>query len=369
MKSPNIRYLPAVDHLRGMAALLIVYYHALLTFRSHMLTALNVPNPEAWIRAKQPLVSLVVEGHTAVGFFMVLSGFIFTFGAWDRDIGYWQFLKNRVLRIYPLYLVVVVVATYACQGGYTFTGFLQTLLFQSNLPGAFAPPEFLGIGWAIAVEFQFYLVFPFLIRFTKKYGARYLVGLLVLVWALRYLAQVGTTSVHDLSYWTIVGRMDTLIIGMLMGILYVRRSDWHRKLRYFTPAAFALVLSVLYWLNHQGGFLSSNPLIWFFWPTIEGLAWAAFAFCYLEAADWLPAVVSRALAYIGELSFSIYIIHDLVLVTLKRNEWLFVPSRNSLQAALIYTTVVAVPAVLVLSSLTYFTVEKPFLELRKKYLS
>ena len=369
MKSPNIRYIPAIDHLRGLAALLIVYYHGLQLFRPHMRKLLHVPDAGEWIRSKHPLVSLVAEGHTAVGFFMVLSGFIFTFGSLNREIEYGRFLKNRILRIYPLFVFALVVAAYATQGGYTFVGFLQTLLFQSNLPGAFAASEFVGVTWAISVEFQFYLIFPFLIRFVGKYGARYLFGLLAVVWAYRFMAQLGTTSVRDLSYWTIVGRMDHFIIGILAGVLYVKCPRWVRTFRFTLPLGVAAVLGLLSWFNQHGGYPDAKPMVWFFWPSLEGTAWAVFSLCYLGAASWLPRFISRILAYIGELSFSIYVTHFLIISVLCRKEWFFLPARDAQAAALIYTTIVAVPIILAVSSLTYFTIEKPFLELRKSYLA
>jgi uncharacterized membrane protein len=80
MRSKNIEYLVGIDHLRALAALLIVFYHGqqlfyLDTMRLRGLVA------EPWARANDPFSALVIEGHTAVALFMVLSGFIFTYGA------------------------------------------------------------------------------------------------------------------------------------------------------------------------------------------------------------------------------------------------------------------------------------------------
>jgi peptidoglycan/LPS O-acetylase OafA/YrhL len=104
VKSSNIRYIPTVDHLRAFAATLVVFYHGMQLFGSFLRT-----NGESfdrhWTFSKNPLVALVAEGHSAVALFLVLSGFIFTYGAAVRDISYWQFLANRMWRIAPSFFL------------------------------------------------------------------------------------------------------------------------------------------------------------------------------------------------------------------------------------------------------------------------
>ena len=105
MKSPNIDYLPAIDHLRGLAALLIVFYHGLhvISYRLRFGAAFGF---DGWLQPANPLLAALAEGHTAVSLFMVLSGFIFTIGALGRGISTAGFLRNRFLRTYPLFLAV-----------------------------------------------------------------------------------------------------------------------------------------------------------------------------------------------------------------------------------------------------------------------
>jgi peptidoglycan/LPS O-acetylase OafA/YrhL len=82
MKSLNISYLPAVDHLRGFAAILVAVYHGL-----HFL--LGLPD---WQRLSNPLMIFLYEGHTGVALFFVISGFLFTYGAAGKEFnaaGFW----------------------------------------------------------------------------------------------------------------------------------------------------------------------------------------------------------------------------------------------------------------------------------------
>jgi peptidoglycan/LPS O-acetylase OafA/YrhL len=368
MKSSNIRYLPAVDHLRGYAALLVVLYHGLQLLRHEMATP-GVPFSHAnWLHSDNWLFPMILEGHTSVGFFMVLSGFIFTFGTLDRGVAYWRFMGNRVLRIYPLFGFTIAVAACAAQSGFSFMALLQTLFFQYNLPGGFQGGDILGVAWAVAVEFQFYLIFPFIIRFTRTYGIRYIFGLLLLIWIYRLLATIGTTPMKMLSYLTVVGRMDHFLIGMLIGALYLRRPSWVHRLRFALPATAFIIFAIIRWFHTSGGYPGVSPTIWFVWPTVEAVGWALFSLSYMAAVDWLPKLVSRVCAYVGELSFSIYLTHFIVIRFMCQQRWFVKFSADLTLSAMLNTLLFVVPTTLALSSLTYFLIERPFLKMRKAYL-
>src|SRR5687767_447013 len=134
--SENVGYVAGVDHIRGFAALLMILYHGYQQIESK------------WFeRGSNPFESLLIEGHTAVAMFMVLSGFIFTYGALkavgaDADphagIRYGPFLGNRLLRILPMYVLVVLLAVYTRPEGYSFSGFVQLFTLQGTPPVATA---------------------------------------------------------------------------------------------------------------------------------------------------------------------------------------------------------------------------------------
>src|SRR5262245_40484543 len=175
MRSPNIRYVAGVDHLRALAAILIVLYHGEILFGAYNAGG---DRNAGYLHTLNPLRSVISEGHTAVGLFMVLSGFIFTYGNRKSDIEWGGFLRNRCLRILPLMVALAVVGAYAFPKEVTLSGLAQHALLMSNLPGAAPMGPFNLMFWTIAVEFQFYLIFPFLLRFLREGGLRYAVGLI-----------------------------------------------------------------------------------------------------------------------------------------------------------------------------------------------
>ncbi|MFT7638671.1 MAG: peptidoglycan/LPS O-acetylase OafA/YrhL, partial [Pirellulaceae bacterium] len=106
MKSSNIKYLPAVDHLRGYAALLIILYHGVQLFTNTAKYGAPLATGER-LHTGNFWYSFLLEGHTAVALFMVLSGFIFTFGCLGKEIKTGGFLWNRFVRTYPLFLLLI----------------------------------------------------------------------------------------------------------------------------------------------------------------------------------------------------------------------------------------------------------------------
>lgn len=96
MRSSNVEYLPKLDHLRFLAALLVFSFHFIHYFFLHWQ---SLPS--------QPWLSVIVEGHTGVGLFFTLSGFLFMLiGLKNENLNYKKFIINRFLRIFPLFLVV-----------------------------------------------------------------------------------------------------------------------------------------------------------------------------------------------------------------------------------------------------------------------
>ncbi len=367
MHSRNVRYLPAVDHLRLFAAVLIVLYHGWHDLFEKFARA-DGSLPGGWPRSHNPLWTLLLEGHTAVALFMVLSGFIFTYGAFGREVRYGAFLKNRLLRIYPLFVVVLATAVCVAPGGFSVTGLLQTLLGLGSFPGGVSQFPFTPPVWAVAVECQFYLMFPFLVRFFHERGVRWVLGLMGCALLLRLAGSVHGANPRDLAYFTILGRIDQFLIGMLVARWYLERPAPPRAPGLRFGLAAALVAGLLWWYNAHGGFVAIKR--WqVLWVTAEGLGWGLFVLAYLDLAPRLSARLSGLLARLGEVSFSLYLLHfplhcSLVKIGCYRSCGL-PPNLD----ALVNAALLLVPAALGLSFLTYHVIEKPFLSLRVRYLA
>lgn len=370
MQSPNHSYVGELDELRGFAALLVYFHHI-------MQGAAGAAGHSTWLISSFAPLCLVYEGHVGVALFMVLSGFVLARGTFDKPIAYGQFLRNRVLRIFPLMTVVVFFAAYG-SGGFSLSGFLSPFLLLSNTDLNFADKTgLMSTVWTIAIEFQFYLIAPFLFASVSKYRWRYLIGTFALAFILKIMAMVPSadapgTLIH-ISYSTIVGRLTQFLAGIALAYAFYQWRPTSRPLGFaLLTVSFAAVCTYAYVLNNEGGFH-----IWQSWrwaqQEMEATAFAGLIAGYSLARpfDWpLGRIVARGLQIIGLLSFSIYILHFPVITAYwKAYNWINPAVIDSLPSLFLVTTLTLSPFVLALSALSYFCIELPFLGLRGRYVA
>jgi peptidoglycan/LPS O-acetylase OafA/YrhL len=168
-----MKRLHALDTLRGIAALAIVFWHWQHFF------AISGSWEEGWSRAQQPLYlvfkPLYDEGWAAVDLFFPLSGFIFfwLYGAAirERQIGVGAFAWLRFSRLYPLHLATLLAVAllqfyfYRATGDYFIYDANDAPHFLSSLVMAqqWLPPtieqSFNGPAWSVSVEVLLYAVF------------------------------------------------------------------------------------------------------------------------------------------------------------------------------------------------------------------
>ncbi len=364
MESKNINYLPALDHIRAYAALLAVFYHGLQLFW-HQEAYGELFRPTHWLAVDNPLLAVIVEGHTAVALFMVLSGFIFTYGARGRNVVYHRFIFNRFLRTYPLFLVLIVVGLSVLPQNFNWQALLTTLFSFANMPNHLNVPPFSAMFWAVSVEWHFYLLFPFLLLFLNQYGRGYLLGLILLFLLFRLMGYLLTDQTVQLSYFTIVGRMDQFLIGMLAGY-WCSQGSINRIKSWSFPLSGLLAVMILYFFHRTGGWPVENPYR-ILWTTLEGMVWALFLVSYLSFARLIPEKLSRGIASVGIISYSVYLIHFVIIYLLVTKGWYLDFGLSVIMNALLNTLILALPSTLLISALSYYLIERPFLRLRTKY--
>lgn len=355
-RSRNVAYLPGVDLARGAAAGLMVLYHAMQQLR------LGVPGQEPFPNAGDPLRALLVEGHSAVALFMVLSGFILTYGADRRTLDPTGFWRNRALRVLPMYLVVI------AAGVATHPVVLQRLLpyvtFVATPPVPYADlGAWSAVLWTVSVEVAFYLMFPFLLALLRRHGLGALVAIVVVLAAGRVaVAMIDPVMARDLSYWTIIGRLDQFLIGMVGAWVLRRRgvSGW-----WLAGVSMALIIGGLDWFNHHGSFYGTGR--WrAVWPTFEGLAWCGVIVGVVAVTSGRSGRLLRFAALPGVVSYSMYLLHYPVVQWVVRRSW--APTGRAWVDAALLSVVVVLPVTLVLSTLGYVLVERPFMARRGRYL-
>ena len=93
-------------------------------------------------------------------------------GAADRELAYGPFIRNRLLRVFPLYLTLVFFGMAVFPERTNLVGVLSSsTLLGNTIAGANFWPVSTTF-WTVAIELQFYLIFPFLNTFLNRDGAR-----------------------------------------------------------------------------------------------------------------------------------------------------------------------------------------------------
>jgi peptidoglycan/LPS O-acetylase OafA/YrhL len=353
--SKNLKYDSRLDHLRFLAAAMVIFYHC---FTDNFGLGHSTYNP---------LLGLVEQGHMGVGLFMVLSGYLLTKIASGKEINYFDFIKNRVIRIYPLYILCVLIMLCGWSLNYSFAQALSLFFPFVNALQDVKLPMFAHL-WTIAVEFQFYLIFPFLVLFLDKIGPRYIVGLLVLTIFFKYLMWTKMGSVTNVAYMTLLGRIDQFIIGMVAAFLTKQYLADSRITTAWLVAAVASAAVVMSIFCGQKGLIGiDQSWVMAFWPSIEAVMWATLIVSYSHARIRIPEAINVSLARLGQLSFSMYCMHYVVIPFTNSHFVRIGQAPGGLADVLAQTAFLTVPAIVIFSMLTYGIIEKPFFNLKKKY--
>ncbi|HEV7779206.1 MAG TPA: acyltransferase [Luteibacter sp.] len=365
MRSQNVGYMPALDHLRFFAALLIVVFHLV----------------------REPVVKAL---HLDIGvpLFFALSGFLFFIIATEKtgsDLNYWKFIKNRFLRIYPL-VIVLFFLTIVVMDDFTAIDYFH--LFGLNLPGTGEVSWHAGDWgyrqlsfnwWTVGVEFVFYLLFPFLYRFYRKEGAGFLWRATILIALFRlglyyaFLESLGWKTLAIKLNYAVLGNFDIFLIGMLAAHYMYRIKDG--------SMLETLVHSKLVFLAYTAGmgvflYCLADILDATTYPIVAGALCSMLVLLYSRAfMRYAQAPWSRALSFGGTLSFSIYLLHAFV-----RDALAGMGATDAFKAiasvgvgetiagnAFFLCFALYIPCILAVSYLTWRTIEKPFLELRTAY--
>jgi peptidoglycan/LPS O-acetylase OafA/YrhL len=321
MTPPGQVHIRALDGIRGLAISLVLLYHG-WTFRG---TADSGAAIAGDVGAAIDQVRVI--GWAGVDVFFVLSGFLIT-GILLETKGeprYWRnFLIRRGLRIFPLYYAVLVLLLVAglvlAQRGATagaagelargveniWVNFLYATNFAIAGWGEDQVP--LDIAWSLAIEEQFYLVYPAVVLVcSRRRLGHVLVGMVVLAPVLRVLAfEHGPQPVLG-PYVLPFCRMDALAIGGLVRLAYgTPAHPALAALRRLAPALCVLaVVGLMVWSRKDLPFVIAGY-------TLTAVAAAALLVRVLHAGEASPlrrVFESRTLVHIGKVSYGVYLIH------------------------------------------------------------
>jgi peptidoglycan/LPS O-acetylase OafA/YrhL len=285
------KHIPQLDVLRGIAVLTVMGYHGL------------------YLAPHLHLNLILGTGYVGVDLFFVLSGFLITgilIRTRDSDSYFRNFYARRALRIWPLYYALLLftfavlplihppstAAIFAKSHPWeSYPFFLQNLMVNGQSFGT------LTATWSLAIEEQFYLLWPLVIFLAPPRLLKLIAtAALFLSIAMRWSVQYGLIP-PVIIYTNTLTRLDGLALGALLALWIPEAQETTVKrvgmigLGLTAPIALALG-----W---------RNPGHWAFYTAVS----ACFA-CLLCTAIRIDALSKlRFLRYTGKISYGLYLVH------------------------------------------------------------
>jgi peptidoglycan/LPS O-acetylase OafA/YrhL len=296
-----------LDQVRGLAALMVFFFHAMHSGR----TAIG---ETGWPVSSFAPSAVIWEGHSGVALFMVLSGFVLSYQNFGKELVYRHFLERRVRRIVPLTAVAILIGVCITPDLQISQVLASIFLLQNTSAALKDPAGITGTLWTVSVEFQFYLVVPFLIAAVSAKGfRRFLLPAILFFWIIRLLAlapfEGNGAELHRISYFTMAGRANQFLIGVGLAYLVhlrnpVQSSRW-------LPMFFGSCISVLLllWAINLGGGITKFRVWHLILPELEGLVWAVFMISFWMASPVRYAWAKRILGHVATVSFGLYVLH------------------------------------------------------------
>ncbi len=320
-------HIPALDGVRGLAIVLVMVTH---------LTVLS-----GACALDRGVLAVAHYGWVGVDLFFVLSGFLITgilFDSKGTSAFFRNFYARRTVRIFPLYYAVVFVtlvllphspSNYLRKFGELHGPQVWYWLYLSNFHMAWVGQytnHILAPTWSLAIEEQFYLVWPTVIFFcTRKTLLRVCAGLVIAAMLVRSGLLMGHPN-DLIIYLLTFTRMDSLAIGAFIA-LSIRGSATMAGLgraSWVTLCAGTALLAITVALAYASNRRLDEITLY----TSLGLLSAAILLAGLSAPVASPVgriLNSDALRFFGRYSYGIYLFHLPITIILR--DRLFGPTR------------------------------------------
>jgi peptidoglycan/LPS O-acetylase OafA/YrhL len=375
----NRTHIPELDGLRGIAILMVMLGHFWLGAR---------PTDTA----EQALYNVLQNGWIGVDLFFVLSGFLITGILLDskgKDHYFRNFYARRALRIFPLYYGFLFLWFWVAPAmigldpnGPFARGRESQLWFWTYMSNNLSVvkdavvPHGLNHFWTLAIEEQFYLVWPAIVIFVSSRRLRTICILLIPLSLAFRLWLMTTPYGHTAGYVLTPARIATLGIGAWLASA-MREPLLRNRIERQAPRVCviaAAILLLLYLPDFRfDGFEPVMQTVGFPLLAIASAALLVLAMTARKRWSWYQRMFkSRVLRFFGKYSYGMYVLHLPVIVAFEGLSFTIagIPlvGGSHVPAAIAFT-LVGLSTTTLLALLSWHLYEKQFLKLKSRFRS
>ena len=344
------RYIKVLDGIRAIAILIIAWYH--IWQQSWVQPIKEVELLSVFHCNSINFDWLVRTGFEMVDMMLLLSGFCL-FLPYARSMVYGidepntkEFYKKRVARIVPSYLVAIVVALIVAvsNGEYADSSemwgdLLPHLFFGHTFwEQSYVYTKLNGVLWTLAVEVQFYLIFPLVAKLFKRWMCQTYFVMVAISWMFINWGIVDRVPTEQRSMW--INQLPAFLAvyanGMLAAFVVVKltqifnqflegkedagREKEKRQIGYFFTLLLVISLFVYYKLMNELAYTEDGNL----WQIINRFEVSVVYAVFLVACVFAVPVVQKVFGnvvtrFLSGISFQLYIWHQFISLLLKNN--------------------------------------------------
>jgi len=352
-----------LDGIRGIAIALVLVWHYLQ----------NQIKPEAGTLLAE-IKNLLVFTWSGVDLFFVLSGFLIGGILLDNrnsENYFTTFYVRRICRIFPIYYLLILVLVLTAYLGievypsiawvfdlknmplWSYATFTQNILMVINNEGG---PPWLSVTWSLAVEEQFYLLLPLMIRYVERERLP-----LLLLWFIISAPLLRATAPGLSAYINAPWRADCLLLGVLLayGIRLPGFLETAKKYRHAIYSAFSALLicvGIMAWY-------SALALGGVFTHLVYALLYTLLLLIVLMNPDGQLSsfLRTRSLVWLGTVSYGVYLLHQGISSVLHSMLRQAHPAMVDIKS--IGVTIAALTLTLFLSHISYYHFERRIIRL------
>lgn len=364
-----------IEKLRGLACILVLVQHI------------------AWICPLRFTYNVLpfefLIGSGGVHIFFAISGFVVTLSLIDKlkfaDNSNFQerltsskqwlmsFYTRRVYRLLPVLIVVALMLAIflACTEKDWFKPFIRMPMeifmgVYNYSMEYFVPTERVHFGgsgpfWTLAVELQFYLLWPIALLLCKTHNARIIMSLGLGCFFL-FVAQPSLIILFGYKYYAIYDNISELFLGSFFALIYDKTANHQQKNKFYMVLAMMLVMIVWVYPNLIDGHK------YFYVHTVVSIASVAtLVLAVFAEGSYNVPLLGKLTAYLGSRSYSFYMVQlTLANIIVWFTNSIYFPKESFSEYDFYkYQLIIFMVALFIVTELLYRFVEKPLRNLGK----